>query len=69
MEKQHPAFKIKLLIEPDGSVKTSLQAENDGTPIHGLIFFHHLEPEILKFKKSVQRAISAYYGHDNKTGR
>lgn len=58
---EQQAFRIKVLVNPDGSVKTSLESEHGETPVLGLIFYHRLEPEILKFKKSVQKAISAYY--------
>jgi hypothetical protein len=62
MEDKQPSFQIKLVVKPNGSVRTSLETENGNTPVQGLIFYYKLEPEIVKFRKLVQRAISAHYG-------
>jgi hypothetical protein len=64
---EHPAFRIRVLVNPDGEIRTTVESEHGETPVQGLIFYHRLEPAILKFKKSIKRAISAYYGQGNKT--
>jgi hypothetical protein len=66
MEDKQPTFQIKLVVKPNGSVRTALETEDGKTPVQGLIFYYKLEPEIVKFKKLVQRAISAHYGQGKK---
>ena len=53
-------FQIKILVFPNGNVKTSLEVDRgEPTPIRGLALYSKLEPEILKFKSAVMRTISA----------
>jgi len=58
--KQTP-FRIKLYIDPDGSLQKSIEVENNHrVPLEGFQLYSRLEPEILKFRQAVHKVVSAY---------
>ena len=60
--KRPAPFKINIGITPRGEIDPSIQADQGNRiPLEAYELYHKLEPEILRFKKSIHKAISAYY--------